>query len=154
MRRHTYVRALANLEMTMTTTDFSITAALVPDANRVDFAHALFGIDFPIRLEPTVFCMASLLAPRYTGGFWRFYTLSNCGFFMAPESEPFDVVSENGFEGQLSAEALGVTACLYAYSQLSFFNDRLAAVCAEHYHRLREFAIRHPEVRAILAACD
>lgn len=44
MRRHSYVRALANLEMTMTNNDFSITAALVPDANRVDFVHGLFGI--------------------------------------------------------------------------------------------------------------
>ena len=100
----------------MTNNDFSITVALVPDANRVDFVHGLFGIDFPMRLEPTIFSMASLLAPRYTGGLWRFYTLSNGGFFMAPDSEPFDVVSENGFAGKLSAEALGVTACLYPES--------------------------------------
>ena len=155
MRRHSYVWALATLEIdNMTYTENAVTASLVPDAGRADFVDGLFGIDFPMRLEPTVFAMAELLAPNYRGGYWQFYALSNGGFYMAPEPAAFDVVCENGYEGTLSAEALGITACMYAYSQISFNDDRFAAVCAEHYHRLRDFAIGHAEVGAILAACD
>ena len=54
----------------------------------------------------------------------------------------------------MSADALGVTACLFAFSYLSFGSGDLAARCAEHYHLLREFALDHAELRAILAACD
>ena len=54
----------------------------------------------------------------------------------------------------LSADALGITACLYAYSHLSFSNGRFARVCACHYHRLREYMFEHSEVRGILGATD
>mgnify|MGYP000887162789 CR=1 FL=1 len=74
---------------------------------------------------------------------------------MAPSREKsFAVSAENGYEGELSGNALGVTACLYAYSHLSFREDDFAGLCAEHYHRLREFALSHPEAGAILAAID
>jgi hypothetical protein len=75
---------------------------------------------------------------------------------MAPDDyAPFTVRSENGYEGVMSGDAFGVTACLYAYSRLSFTaGDRIAEVYARHYHRLREFIMEHPEVEAILAAID
>ncbi len=74
---------------------------------------------------------------------------------MAPDSGgTFRVVCENGFEGQLSADALGLTACLYAYSHLSFSDGHVTEVCAEQYHLVRDYAMDHDEVRAILAAID
>jgi hypothetical protein len=127
---------------------------LVPEANRVSFVHSLFGIHFPLRLEPTVFHMAGMLAREYRGGYWQFYALSNGGFYMAPDAHAFEVVCENGYVGQLSAEALGIAACLYAFSHLSFGGDEFAELCAEHYHLLREYALDHPEARGILAATD
>jgi hypothetical protein len=46
---------------------------------------------------------------------------------------------------------LGITACLYAYSHLSFAGNE---ICAEQYHLVRAYAMAHAEVQAILAAID
>ena len=74
---------------------------------------------------------------------------------MAPAGdEVFHVVCDNMFDGDLSADALGITACLYAYSHLSFGGDAFAHNYADHYHRLRSYIFEHPEVRAILSATD
>lgn len=108
-----------------------------------------------MRLEPTVFDMAGRLAAEYRGGYWLFYGLSNGGFYMAPRSDTvFDVSCMNGFEGQLSADALGIAACLYTYSHLSFGEGDFAAICADHYHLLRELVMEHREVKVILRAID
>jgi len=126
------------------------------DAQRVDYPASLFGaVDFPFRVEPTIFNFAGQLSADYTGGMWDFYALSNGGFYIAPQTdEPFDVRAENGFEGRLSPCAFGMTVCLYAFSHLSFGGDRLAEVCAEQYHLLREHMLDHPEARSILATID
>ena len=132
-----------------------ITVHLVPDADRVHYTSKLFGIDFPMRLEPTVFDMAGRLAAEYNGGYWLFYALSNGGFYMAPRSDTTFIVScENGSEGQLAADALGIAACLYAYSHLSFGDGDFADTCANQYHLLREYMFGHPEVKEILRAID
>jgi len=133
-----------------------ITGELVPHERRADFVDALFGIHFPTQLEPYVFAVASELSSQYRGGYWNFHSLSNGGFYMAPADDAqFTVRSENGYEGVMSGDALGVTACLYAYSRLSFMaGDRIAEVYARHYHLLREFMMEHAEVAAILGATD
>ena len=79
-------------------TNTRITAYLVSDADRANFVHGLFGLHFPMVLEPTVFTMADMLAKDYSGGLWAFHALGNGDFYMAPEGNPqFAVVSENGF---------------------------------------------------------
>lgn len=133
----------------------AVSSSLVQEPLRVKVTSRLFGNDFPFRLEPSIFGIAGQLSKDYDGGYWNFHRLSNGGFYMAPEHDkPFAVMADNGFEGQLSAEAFGIVVCLYAYSGLSFGGDRLAEVCAEHYHLLRAFALDHPESRSILAATD
>ena len=128
---------------------------LVPEERRMQHTAALFGVDFPLRLEPTVFAMAERLSPNYRGGYWNFYALCNGGLYMAPDSDArFEVRCENGFEGTLSADALGISACLYAYSHLSFAEGDFASKCAEHYHLLREFMLDHAEAAVILGAID
>lgn len=132
-----------------------ITNTTVPEAERLAFVDRLFGISYVLKLEPTVFSMAETLAQEYSGGYWEFHSLSNGGFYMAPRLDTiFDISCENGFEGKLSPDALGITACLYAYSHLSFGEGRLAQVCAEQYHLLREHMFEHTEVSAILVAID
>ena len=133
-----------------------ISRRLVPEADRMDFVDKLFGINYVLRLEPTVFQFAEhLAAPQYNGGYWEFYSLSNGGFYMAPRSDTvYNVSSDNGFEGQMTADALGTTACLYALSNSSFSDGGFAETCAEHYHLLREFAHGHTEARSIFAAID
>ena len=141
--------------MTKQSTQIIVTRELVLEDRRMDVVEQLFGIHFPLRLEPVVYGITDRMAKDYTGGYWEFHTLSNEGFYMAPSSDRiFHVACDNMFEGDLSADALGITACLYAYSHLSFSDGRFARVCACHYHRLREYMMEHPEVRAILGATD
>ena len=125
------------------------------DDDRVNYAASIFGIDFSFRVEPVVFAFAGRLSRDYTGGLWEFYALSNGGFYMAPAAGAFAVRSENGFEGELSAEAFGIVACLYAYSHLSFGGQGdLPEVSARQYHLVREHALGHAQARSILAAID
>ena len=133
-----------------------VVAYPVPEDERLEHIAHTFGARFPLQIEPLIFVLIAELAPAYNGGYFDFYGLSNEGFYMAPSSdEDFAVICENGFVGTLSADALGITACLYAYSHLSFSgNEYLARMCAEHYHLLREFMMDHPEAGAILKATD
>jgi hypothetical protein len=132
-----------------------ITHRLVPESERMAFVDRLFGIKYVLQLEPTVFRFAEQLAENYDYGYWQFYTLSNGGFFMALRSDTiYNISCDNGFEGTLSADGLGIVACLYAYSHLSFGDGAFAQTCAEQYHLLREYMFGHPEVRAMLRAID
>ena len=133
----------------------SLSSRIVSESERMACVDKLFGISYVLKLEPTVFSMAERLAADYRGAYWEFITLSNDSFYMAPRSKAiFAVTCENGFEGQMSADALGITACLYAYSHLSFGDGELAQTCARHYHLLRDWAMAHVEARAILRATD
>ena len=132
-----------------------ITATIVPEHRRTAITADLFGVYFPLQLEPTIFSFASQLSEDYSGGYWRFYSLNNGGFYMAPDSAGrFQVCSPNCNECLLSAEALGIAACLFAYSHLSFGQGDFAEICAEHFHRLRAFAIDHAESANILRVTD
>ena len=128
---------------------------LLNERQRIDLPAQLFGYQFGLRIEPTIYNMAGILSTDYHGGYWEMSQLNNGGFFMHPASDaPFKVSAQNGYGGSLSAQALGIVVCLYAFSNLSFGGDDFADVCAEQYHLLREYAMDHPEVRDILAAID
>lgn len=132
-----------------------ITNTIVPESERLNIVDGLFGIAYMLKLEPAVFTMAERLAEQYTGGYWDFHDLSNGGFYMAPRSDTgFQVICENGFEGNLSPDAFGITVCLYAYSELSFAGDRLSQTCADQYHLLREWVANHPQAKSIYRAID
>ena len=137
-------------------TNKTITRKLVPINQRINHTANIFGVQFPTRFEPAVYRIAGMIAPEYSGGYWDFYTLNNGGFYMAPDSDKtFQVICENGFEGKLSGDALGITVCLYAYSRLSFSgNQELAEICANQYHWLREYMLEHNEARGISGAID
>ena len=132
-----------------------INRELVPEDRRLDTTERLFGIHFPLQMEPVIYGITDRMAKDYHGGYWDFFTLSNNGFYMGPSTDDvFHVTCDNFFQGELSSDALGITACLYAYSHLSFTNGRFGRVSACHYHRLREYMFEHPEVKAILQATD
>ena len=137
-------------------TQSTITRKLVSNNQRIKHTADIFSIRFPLNIEPAIYSIAGNIAPEYNGAYWEFYTLSNGGFYMAPSSDRYYQVScENGYEGMLSEDALGITACLYAYSHLSFSsNVSFAEICANHYHWLREFMLEHAEARNILSAID
>ena len=134
----------------------NITRKQVPNNKRIQHTAELFGANFPLHLEPLVYAITDNIADEYNGGYWEFYTLSNGGFYMAPHSDtPFNVSCENGFEGQLSGDALGIVACLYAYSHLSFSDKSgFDETCAQQYHWLRDYMLEHSEAAVILGAID
>ena len=132
-----------------------VTRELVPDDRRMDVVDGLFGTAFPLQLEPVVYGITDRMADEYAGGYWHFYTLSNGGFYMAPaEDRVFHVKCRNMYEGDLSSDALGIVACEYAYSNLSFSLSDIAREYARHYHLLREYMVGHPEAGEILGAID
>jgi hypothetical protein len=132
-----------------------VTRELVPEDRRMSITERLFGMAFPLQLEPVIYGITDRMADSYSGAYWTFYTLSNGGFYMAPASDDiFHVTCANMFEGDLSADALGITSCLYAYSHLSFNNGGFSQECARQYYLLREYMMEHPEVREILGATD
>jgi Antirestriction protein len=131
-----------------------ITARPVPDSERLmalprHFSHRL------IIFEDGVYAFMRRFARDYRGGFWQFLELSNGGFYMSPSWEgTFRIsVDSNGYDGEMSADAAGITVCLFTYSSLSFeyFGDE---VFADHFHRLRDFALEHAEASAIFGAID
>lgn len=133
-----------------------VTSILVPDHQRLGVTADLFGIHYPLRLEPAIYSLTQQLTPDYSGGYWSFFTLSNGGFYQSPESDrDYDVVCFNAWRGLLSAEALGLVVCLTAYSHLSFGADlEFARLCGRHYHLLYPHIFGHPEVASILRAID
>jgi Antirestriction protein len=136
-------------------TTSTITDTIVAEAERMAAVDRRFGLHYVLKLEPTVFNITEALAIAYTGGYWEFHELSNGGFYMAPRFDTeFQVSSANGYESKLSPNALGLAACLSAYSHLSFGGNDFADTFARHFHLLREYALTHPESAAIMAVID
>jgi hypothetical protein len=133
-----------------------VTRTLIPEGQRLAVIEKTFGAHFPLMIEPVIYGITERMAEAYSGGYWLMYTLDNGGFYMAPEGDHiYQVSCDNYFAGALSADALGITACLYAYSHCSFSRDEsFGRLCARHYHWLRVHMYNHPEVAAILMAID
>lgn len=132
---------------------------LVPESQRLAITAELFGTFFPLKLEPTIYNITGQLAAAYTGGYWDFLTVSTRdgeAFYMRPsDGGTYAVESPNGWRGVMSADALGLTVTLFAYSGLSFSAPpKMASILADQYYGLRSFAMDHPEASTILAACD
>ena len=135
----------------------AITASVVPDELRIGFWPQYFGsIPQWITLEPRIFTWMDRLCVNYHGGIWRFATLSNGGAFMAPESEHDEkwalFNSMNGNGAELTSEAAGIVACLMAYSHHACRTE--CDAMTEHYYRLRDYALNHPECSAIMHLID
>ncbi len=134
----------------------TITSQQIADKNRIKHTSDIFGMYFPLCIEPHIYNVTNTIADEYHGDYWDFYALSNGGFYMAMHSDTiYQVECENGFVGKLSATALGITACLYTYSHLSFCdNIELSEICSAQYHLLREYMFEHKEAALILGAID
>ena len=132
--------------------DIQITARVIPESERLDMLPKHFG-RYLMVVENMIYGWTRRLVPNYTGAYWQFYELSNNGFYMAPSIDKSHVsVEGNGFEGEMSADAIGITACLFAYSHGSF--QFRSETFGNHYHWLREYSYFHPAAQLISAACD
>jgi hypothetical protein len=130
-----------------------IEACLVLEDARIGTLPRHFGARL-MTVEHTVYDFMREFVADYKGGLWDFYELSNGGFYMAPSLDPVKFsVHTNGFEGTLSADAAGITVCLFTFSHLSFQypnNEEFS----RHFYSLREFALDHKEAGLIFAAID
>lgn len=124
----------------------------MPEHARIETLPKHFGRHMLI-VERRIYDFMSQFASAYSGGCWRFFELDNGGFYMSPPDETYEIrIDGNGFQGRMSADAAGITVCLFAFSQLSF--EHTTDVFARHFHWLREFASDHPEADAIFQAVD
>ncbi len=129
----------------------------VPDEQRAAFWSQHFGsIPLWITLEPRIFAWMDRLCADYSGGIWNFYSLSNGGAFMAPDADSDEkwslFNSMNGNGGELSAEAAGIAVCLIAFSDHACRTE--CDAMTEHYYRLSDYALHHPECNAIMHIID
>jgi hypothetical protein len=131
----------------------ALVACVVPEALRLQQLPRFFGPGM-LKVENSIFDFAAMLSNDYEGCYWQFHTVTNGAFYMTPPDEEggYNVVSPNGWSGNLDADAFGITVCLFAYSHCSFTPgfDQVA----EAYHLLREFACQHPRCADILQAID
>lgn len=131
-----------------------ITRTLVAEDDRLNFLPNHLGLSnlwtgqnlFPVYLEK--------LSDDYKGGYWEFYTLSNGGWYMAPRTDQRFKMHwrNNGYEGEMSADAAGLTASLFTICHLA--NTSQEDPLIEAYHWLREYAVQHPEWEEIYQAID
>ncbi|HEM6741974.1 TPA: antirestriction protein [Citrobacter farmeri] len=133
----------------------AITASLVPDEERIAFWGRRFRhVRQWVFLEPQVFAWLDLWSTDYQGGIWDFHTLSNGGAFLTPpELESYTLFNEhNGNDAELSTEATGIAVCLMAWSHHACRTGCQAI--SEHYYRLRDYALAHPECSGIMQLID
>lgn len=131
-----------------------VAASLVAEGDRLSFLPTFFGERVMLRGESLVYGWMRHLSEDYNGGFWHFYTLSNGGFYMAPATDKrmrLDVEG-NGFSGEVSADAAGVVATMFALCQLAAEtqDDRIIDL----YFLLRAFMKDHPERDLMFRAID
>lgn len=99
--------------------------------------------------------MMNWLSPLdYGGGFWNFYEHEGKPLFLAPTSRSrFRITGEiTGFQGEVSAEAAGIIATLFAFSHLSF--QYPSDYLSDGYGRLYAYSAEHPDVAEIFQAID
>ena len=119
------------------------------------FLPRLFGPRLFLIGEHAVYGFMERLSPAdYNGGLWDFYGFKGEPLYLAPTSRPrFHLSSDgNGYEGEVSADAAGIIATLFAFSHLSFSHD--AKALTDGFARLYAYAADHPEARAIFQAID
>ncbi|WP_262254848.1 antirestriction protein, partial [Serratia proteamaculans] len=107
-----------------------------------------------LRIESPIFSWLDLLCKDYHGDYWEFYTLSNGGAFIIPSTEGeyvlFNALNGNG--ATVGHEAAGIIACLITYSHHACRTE--CDAMTEHYYRLRDYALTHPESNAIMRIID
>lgn len=107
-----------------------------------------------LKAEALIYHWMGRLCLSYEGGYWGMYELSNGAFYMAPQAgERFESLCPGfGASVELSADAAGLVACLYAVNQLA--NQTEQDHYIEFYHRLRDYAFEHAEAGPIFRAID
>lgn len=131
------------------------TASIVSDERRLEFLPTLFGRSLLMIGENAVYSLMEQLSPLdYGGGFWDFYEHAGKPLFLAPRTKTrFRITGGiTGFQGEVSMEAAGIIATLFAFSHLSF--QYQSEQLSECYGRLYAYAANHAEAAKIFQAID
>jgi hypothetical protein len=129
-----------------------ITRELTPKDQTLPLIEKLLGI--PIRIEIVIRGIARRMCPGCEFKSWVAFYLSNGGFYLAPSVDrKYPVVCDNGWQGVLSAEAVGLVASMLGFSHMSF-SGRLDfdQCCDDQYFHLKEFVAFHDEAATIRKA--
>ncbi|HFD2256033.1 TPA: antirestriction protein, partial [Legionella pneumophila] len=128
-----------------------ITSKLVSDQQRLSFLPKHFGT-MMIRAEQAIYNTLKVMCSSYEGGYWRFYELSNRGFYLAPDmDEPLPIYVEgNGYDGEVSADAAGIITTLCVLNQLCWKTKSDKTI--QQYYLLRDYIEYHKEAADIYAA--
>jgi hypothetical protein len=131
----------------------AVTANIVPEAKRLSFLPELFGAHL-MRGEHLVYMWMDRLCEAYNGGYWEYVKLSNGGGYMSPrrEGRMHIFVDGNQFDREMSTDAAGIVATMFALCQLA--NERQDEAIINRYYALRMFALDHPEAHLIFRAID
>lgn len=131
----------------------SIVATLVPEDRRMEILPRYFGRHM-IRGEIAVYAAMESLCDTYRGGFWDYVGLSNGTFYMAPRKEgPLNISCDgNGYAGEMSADAAGIVATLFALNAMAWSTED--ETFTDLYHRLIAFVPSHSEAGEIFSAID
>lgn len=132
----------------------TVLATKVPVRERCGCFPGYFGDHF-IDTENTVYAFAENLVVGYKGEFWDFFQLNNGGFFVAPtKALLYEVMVSfgNGYRGEMSARAVGVVVCIFAYTFLAEKTGN--SIFLDQIDYLKDYASIHPEGAKIFAAID
>lgn len=130
----------------------SVLSTKVGPDRRLNVLPHYFPHSFLI-VENSVFGFTDKVCKNNSAALWEFYELSNGGFYMSPrQAGLMDFINPfgNPFKCQMSADALGITACLFVYSKLAA--EHPEAGFDDFYWHLFEYARVHNEATVILAA--
>jgi hypothetical protein len=129
----------------------AITATLVADpARSLQYLPCHAG-EYGIVLEDAIFSAMRSVAPDYEGGAWHSFTLSNGGYYMAPDAFARYRLSYEGlFDYEVSADTAGIIATATAYRRLSALPE--SATFGAAYKLLAAFIYQHKDVGIIRAA--
>ncbi len=145
---------MTHLHLVQDNTHNSIVASRVPHNCTSPILPKYFPNTFVV-VENSVYAFMNKLCKHYSGSVWEFHELSNGGFYMSPDINDLcdvEVPFGNRYEGKMSADAIGITVCLYVYTYMA--EDHPESNFGDHYWHLRHYAHEHKEVAAILNAID
>lgn len=123
----------------------SIHATKIESARRRVIALCRYFGDFVADVEGAIYKQIAEWCSDFRGAYWKYYSLSNGGFLMAPECySPLHLTNPaNQRKEALDSHAAGIAICLKAYSELHAIHKD--SLFSEAHERLRDYAVHHPE---------
>jgi hypothetical protein len=131
-----------------------ITATLVPDLERQNFLDLMFTQDRAQEGAEQVRTIMGMLSKQYSSAPWRYYYVSNGGYFMCPDmlGRMIVTIAEKGLIVSLTPQGAGIVSSLITYR--AFAATSSSPYFIDQWHLLKDFALDHPECPFLLRASE